>query len=198
VGLDCGAHAGTTGTYDQDVVLGFHGIRTLHHRMGIAPRDGRREPAVTVIVMPDFALERTQVVPRLPDEVWAFFSDAANLGAITPPWLRFEIVEAPAQLELGSLLRYRLRLLGVPLGWRTEITTWRPPIGFTDVQLSGPYPLWEHAHRFSPAPGGTEVYDNVRYRVPGGPLAPLVNLVVSAWLERIFDYRAKRLRELLG
>jgi ligand-binding SRPBCC domain-containing protein len=149
--------------------------------------------------MPDFALERTQLVPKTPDEVWAFFSDPANLGAITPAWLRFEMVEAPPkQLERGSLLRYRLRLLGVPLGWRTEITTWSPPRGFIDVQLDGPYPFWEHAHRFRPVPGGTEVYDNVRYRVPGGPLAPLVNVVVAAWLKRIFDYRAKRLRELLG
>jgi ligand-binding SRPBCC domain-containing protein len=91
-----------------------------------------------------------------------------------------------------------LRLLGVPVRWLTEIVAWDPPRSFADVQLSGPYPVWEHSHRFRAVPGGTEVYDHVRYRVPGGPLAPLVNLVVARWLAGIFDYRAERLAALLG
>ena len=147
----------------------------------------------------DFELERTQAIARPPDAVFAFFSDPANLEAITPPWLRFRIVEAPSRLARGSRLSYRLRLFGVPIRWRTEIVDWTPPRSFTDVQLSGPYRLWMHTHRFGPAPGGTEVYDNVRYRVPGGPLAPLAQrLLVAGWLDEIFDYRCERLEELLG
>ena len=147
---------------------------------------------------PEFVLERTQVVRRTPDEVFRFFSDAQNLEAITPAWLRFRILEAPERLERGSLLHYRLRLFGVPIAWRTEIVAWSPPRAFTDVQLSGPYRLWEHTHRFTPVPGGTEIYDHVRYSVPGGPLAPLVQrLLVSAWLEDIFDFRRTRIAELL-
>ncbi|MBD0290075.1 MAG: SRPBCC family protein [Thermoleophilia bacterium] len=146
----------------------------------------------------DFALERAQLVPRPRDEVFAFFSDPANLEAITPPWLRFRIVEAPARLEQGSLLRYRLSLFRVPIRWRTEISVWRPPRSFTDVQLAGPYPLWEHTHRFVAVGAATEVYDHVRYRVPGGPLAPLVQrLFVRPWLDEIFAYRAARLVERL-
>ncbi len=146
-----------------------------------------------------FALERAQVLACSPDEVFAFFADPWNLEAITPGWLRFRIVDTPARLERGSLLRYRLRLFGVPIRWRTEITEWAPPRAFTDVQRSGPYPLWVHTHRFAPVAGGTEVYDHVRYRVPGGPLAPLVQrMLVRRWLDEIFDYRAERLRELLA
>ena len=147
----------------------------------------------------DFELERTQVVHRSPDDVFAFFADPSNLESITPGWLRFRIVEAPARLTRGSLLRYRLRLFGVPVAWWTEIADWRPPRTFTDVQLAGPYPLWEHTHRFAAVEGGTEVYDHVRYRVPGGPLAPLVErLVVGRWLDEIFDYRRDRLQALLS
>jgi ligand-binding SRPBCC domain-containing protein len=87
----------------------------------------------------DRILERSQLVPVDVDEAFAFFADAWNLEAITPPWLRFRIVEAPKTLEQGSLLEYRLRLFGVPIRWRTEIVEWQPPFGFTDVQLSGPY-----------------------------------------------------------
>ncbi len=49
--------------------------------------------------MADFSLERTQTIPRPLEEVFAFFSDPWNLGAITPPELRFAIVEAPVSLE---------------------------------------------------------------------------------------------------
>jgi ligand-binding SRPBCC domain-containing protein len=147
----------------------------------------------------EYELERTQRSERPPDEVFAFFADPENLERITPPWLRFRIVEAPQELERGSLLRYRLRLFGVPIGWRTEIAQWVPPRAFTDVQLAGPYPLWVHTHRFAPVEDGTEVYDHVRYRVPRGPLAPLVQRRLFApWLDAIFAYRHRRLAELLG
>ena len=146
-----------------------------------------------------FVLERVQALPRPVDAVFAFFSDPQNLETITPPWLRFRILEAPRRLEPGSLLRYRLSLFGVPISWRTLIAAWQPPRSFTDIQLSGPYPLWEHTHRFSPRNGGTEVYDHVCYRVPGGPLASILEAkLVGRWLDDIFDYRRERLARLLG
>lgn len=140
---------------------------------------------------------RTQLLPGPPEDVFAFFAEPRNLEAITPPWLRFRIVEAPARLERGSTLCYRLRLFGLPIGWRTEIAEMLPARSFTDVQVAGPYPLWIHTHRFLAAPGGTEVFDHVRYRVPGGPLAPHVQRAfVGLWLKEIFDYRRDRLGEL--
>ena len=144
------------------------------------------------------SLERLQVVPTPLDEAFAFFAQARNLEAITPPWLRFRIVSAPERLEQGSLLEYRLRLFGAPIHWQTEIVSWQPPHGFTDLQLRGPYPLWEHTHRLTAVDGGTEIYDHVSYRLPLEPLASLVApLTVRLWLDAIFDYRAKRTAELL-
>jgi ligand-binding SRPBCC domain-containing protein len=146
----------------------------------------------------DLSLERTQLIPRSLHETFAFFADPWNLEAITPGWLRFRIRDAPDRLQRGSLLRYRLHLFGLPVAWRTEITEWVPPRAFTDTQLAGPYRLWVHAHRFTPVPGGTEMYDHVRYRIPGGPLAsPGHRLLVRGWLDEIFDFRAARLVELL-
>jgi ligand-binding SRPBCC domain-containing protein len=140
----------------------------------------------------DRHLERTQVVPVPLEAAWAFFSDPANLEAITPPWLRFRIVEAPDRLEAGSLLRYRLSLFRVPIRWRTEIREWTPPRSFVDVQVSGPYRVWEHTHRLAPVEDGTEIHDHVRWRAPAG------TSLVQRWVDAIFDYRAERLRELLG
>jgi ligand-binding SRPBCC domain-containing protein len=136
-------------------------------------------------------------VARAPEEAFAFFADPWNLEAITPRWLRFRIVEAPEEISEGAMLRYRLRLFGIPIGWRTEIVDWSPPRAFTDVQRRGPYPLWEHTHRVEPAEGGAAITDDVRYGLPGGPLEPLVHAIVRRWLDAIFDFRAERLRELL-
>ena len=148
--------------------------------------------------MTDYVLERTQVVPVAIDDAFAFFVDARNLERITPPWLRFRIVEAPAELAAGARLRYRLTLFGIPIRWRTEIVEWAPPRGFVDVQRRGPFLLWEHTHRLTPVEGGTEIYDHVRYRLFLGPLGGLVRrLLVRGWVEGIFDYRAREVRGLL-
>jgi ligand-binding SRPBCC domain-containing protein len=157
----------------------------------MSPRPGRPGPN-------DFALERTQVVPRTPDETFAFFADPWNLEAITPPWLRFRILAAPPRLERGSTLRYRLSLFGLTIVWHTVISDWRAPRTFTDAQTLGPYPLWVHTHRFTPVGSGTEIYDHVRYRAPGGPLSvPIRRYAVRGWLDEIFDFRSRTLSRLL-
>lgn len=148
---------------------------------------------------PLYELERTQVLHAAPEDVFALFADASNLEAITPPWLRFRILEAPPRLERGSLLRYRLQLGPIPFEWLTRIEEWQPPRGFVDVQLRGPYRLWVHTHRVTRVAGGTEVYDHVRYGLPFEPLASLVRrLTVERWLDEIFDYRAERVPGLLA
>jgi len=135
----------------------------------------------------------------VPVEVaFEFFADPRNLERITPPWLRFRMVEAPAALSAGARLRYRLGLFGLPIRWRTEIVDWIPPRGFVDVQRRGPFLLWEHTHRLRPVAGGTEIYDHVRYRLFLGPLGALVRrLLVRGWLDWIFDYRAEQVPGLL-
>ncbi len=146
----------------------------------------------------EYTLERTQVVPVPLEEAFEFFSAASNLEQITPPWLRFRIVEAPARLAAGARLRYRLKLFGIPIRWRTEIVAWNPPRGFVDVQRRGPFLLWEHSHRLAPVAGGTEIYDHVRYRLFLGPLGALIQrALVRGWVEGIFDYRSGRVPELL-
>ena len=143
---------------------------------------------------------RTSLELPLPlDRVFPFFADAVNLQVITPPELSFRIVTpVPIAMAEGVLIRYRLRLMGVPFGWLTRISSWDPPHGFVDEQVKGPYRMWIHRHTFSPTAGGTRVDDEVTYRLPLYPLsevaAPLVNLQVR----RIFEYRTAEIRRALG
>lgn len=137
------------------------------------------------------------IVPRPLDEVFAFFADAENLEAITPPWLRFEITSPrPISMGTGTLIDYRLRLHGVPIRWRTRIRVWEPPFLFVDEQLRGPYRRWVHEHTFERHPEGTRVRDRVEYSHLGGPLVH--RWLVGPDLDRVFAYRKQRLTELLA
>jgi ligand-binding SRPBCC domain-containing protein len=96
----------------------------------------------------------------------------------------------------GTLIDYRIRVHGLPIRWRTEITEWNPPHRFVDAQLRGPYTLWHHTHTFEERAGGTLCTDDVRYRPRGGALANW--LFVRRDVERIFHYRKLRLTQLLS
>jgi len=150
--------------------------------------------------MREHILRREQRLPGSPEDVFAFFADARNLEAITPPLLRFAVVTPePIVMGAGTLIRYRLRVRGLPLGWLTEIREWDPPHRFVDEQLRGPYALWHHTHTFEADGDGTIMRDVVRYRVGFGPLGALATeLVVRRDIESIFDYRAQRVPQLLS
>jgi ligand-binding SRPBCC domain-containing protein len=145
-------------------------------------------------------LRREQRLPGAPGAVFGFFSDARNLEAITPPLLRFRVLTPePVVMGAGALIRYRLRVHGVPLRWLTQITAWEPPHRFVDEQRDGPYALWHHTHTFEAAGDETIMRDVVRYRIGYGPLGALAHaLVVRRDLDGIFDYRAERVPHLLG
>jgi ligand-binding SRPBCC domain-containing protein len=132
-------------------------------------------------------------LPVAPEKLFPFFGDAANLNAITPPWLSFRIVtKPPIVMQAGTLIDYRLRVRGIPLRWRTRINVWQPPHRFVDEQVRGPYRLWIHEHTLEQADGGTLVRDHVQYAVPLDLI--IYPLMVRSDVRRIFEFRSQALQ----
>jgi ligand-binding SRPBCC domain-containing protein len=136
-------------------------------------------------------------LPLPPAGLFPFFGDAANLDAITPPWLNFRILTPlPIAIREGSLIDYRLRMHGLPLRWLTHITAWQPPHRFVDEQLRGPYRLWIHLHTFETRNSGTLARDLVRYAVPFDWLTH--RWFVRRDIEKTFAFRQEALRQRFG
>ena len=150
--------------------------------------------------MSEHVLERSQRVEVPIEQAFAVYGDALNLEPMTPPWLHFEVL-TPKPITLGAhaLLDYKLRLHGVPIHWQTRIEIWEPPLRFVDIQVRGPYTLWEHTHLFEEdAEGRVAIRDRVRYEIPLGPLGEIADrLFVRRDLRRIFDFRAEAVRQRL-
>lgn len=138
-------------------------------------------------------VDRETFIPAPRAEVFAFFGDPNNLARITPPSLGFEIIDAPRRtLRQGDRIRYRIRLLGIPLPWLSHITEWDEGRFFVDEQERGPYRRWRHEHTLRDAPGGVLMLDRVEFELPLG----LLGRIFGGWfvrrnLRQIFDYRAQ-------
>jgi ligand-binding SRPBCC domain-containing protein len=168
--------------------------------LGSAEPNTIRDSLFTEIFMRTYILERQQVIPLSRARTFAFFADALNLEAITPPFLQFRVLtQPPIVMRAGTLLEYRLSLFGIPFHWRTLIERWSPQEAFVDTQVAGPYRLWHHTHIFEElAPDRTLMRDRVLYGLPYGILGRLGEaLFVKRTLKIIFDYRSHMTARLL-
>ncbi len=124
-------------------------------------------------------------------EAFAWHARPGALERLLPPWEDVRVVSRTGGLENGARVE-----LSVPAGplrvkWLAEHCDVDPPHQFRDVSLRGPFPLWDHLHRFEPrGPGECTLVDRIDYACPGGPLGrALGSRYVRRQLRRMFRYR---------
>jgi len=144
------------------------------------------------------------------ETVWDFHSRPEGLVELTPAWLRLRVESVrgpdgtpdPDRLEAGSRVTSSIRPFGIGprQRWRTEIVARRDGEDaaiFRDVMHDGPFPRWEHTHRFLTHGDGTEIHDRVEYELPGGSIGRALGPLGVVGFEPLFGHRHRRTKELL-
>ena len=138
------------------------------------------------------------IVNRPISEVFPFFENARNLAKVTPDWLQFTVITPePLIMRPGLEIEYKIRLFGIPMGWKSVITEYQPPVHFVDEQVQGPYKYWHHSHEFRAEGNSTRVIDSVDYALSFDPLSRIAQaLMVRHQLSAIFNYRQTALSRI--
>ncbi len=135
--------------------------------------------------------QQSPVAAATPAELFDWHTRPGAFARLAPPWERIEVVGDFPQIVDGSRVVLRMAKGPLRVRWVAEHQRVRPGVGFRDVQVEGPFALWEHDHLFEPhAEGGAMLHDRIRFRPPGGALGRLLmGGALRRDLGRTFAYR---------
>lgn len=140
--------------------------------------------------MADPIFRRRVRLPASAEQAFAWHARPGAFERLAPPWEQVRLVSADGGLQPGARVELALRQGPLTLRWVAVHGELRPGRLFTDRQESGPFALWEHAHRFEPDGAGCWLEDEVRWRLPLAPLSTaLAGATVRRRLEAMFRYR---------
>lgn len=144
-----------------------------------------------------YIFKHEQIINQPLSKLFLFFEKPENLSKLTPSWLSFKIKTAlPLEMKEGAEFEYTIRLLGIPINWKTLIIKYSPPFSFTDEQVNGPYKKWIHTHTFKEKEGKVLMKDEVKYDLYGGFLKYFIhNILVKHSIKKIFEFRKKAIEK---
>jgi ligand-binding SRPBCC domain-containing protein len=168
--------------------------------------------------------ESRQWVPHPVELVFAFFANPTNLPHLMPPEQQGRIedirlnpppprplakdpsrrfLSMAAGIGTEIILSFRpVVLLPQRVGWTARIVEFEWNRHFADVQVKGPFKTFHHRHgierEIRDGVEGTTVTDTVEYDLPLGVLGKLGSGFARAQLEKGWEYRRKRLPEILA
>ncbi len=132
-------------------------------------------------------------------ELFAFHRDVRNLGRISPPVPRFELLSEAAPSEVGQLQSFRLSIGPFGAAWLALVTRVEPNRLIEDTQLSGPFLAWRHQHRMAEEGTGSRLTDAVSFRaVPTRAGEFLEFLFVRPGIKLMFIWRHRKTRIALS
>ena len=146
-------------------------------------------------------LERSIEIDVPAERLFRFHLDTRNAPRVSPRSQEFLSIEGRFPLREGDVVEVKVRQAPIPLAqtWRIRVEAVVPNRALVDVALDSPFPEWRHEHRFEPIDRErTRLTDRVTYRLPGGPLGPVIDrLVVRRMLQKTFEARQRNTKTLL-
>lgn len=140
------------------------------------------------------SLRKFQRVLDLPVDqatAFAYHDSPGALQRLLPPWERIQIVSTDNQITVGSRVKLKASMCGLPLKYLARHTVYDPPRHFQDVQEQGPFASWVHDHRFeAQSESQSQLTDHIEYQLPLGAIGRrLGSRLAHGKLETMFRYR---------
>jgi uncharacterized protein (TIGR01777 family) len=147
--------------------------------------------------MPRF--RRETLLPFAVDEVFAWHARPGAFERLTPPWSVVRVRARSGTIRDGDQLEFDFERGPLRFSWRFRHRDYDEGRGFTDEQVTGPFQRWVHSHRFEgEGRDGTRLIDEIEWEPPAAAVEALSTPFVERELERVFSFRATRLRNDLA
>jgi uncharacterized protein len=130
-------------------------------------------------------------LPVPPRDAFDWHARPGAFERLNPPWDPVRLVRWEGGIEDGARVEFTVRMGPVRRRWVAEHRGFTDGRQFQDVQVRGPFAEWEHTHTILPhGDDGSELRDEIRYRLPVGPLGRLFGgRMAERQLRRVFRYR---------
>ena len=131
-------------------------------------------------------------LPASAEAVYRFHTEPDALERLTPPWEKVQVVSRTGNIEKpGSQVTLRVSVGPFSQNWIAEHVAVEPDRMFKDVMRTGPFPKWEHTHKFIPETDDSSwLEDTVEYEFPLGWLGKIFGRgYTHRRLQRMFEYR---------
>ncbi len=132
--------------------------------------------------------------------LYAWHAEPGAFSRLVPPWETVRLLHDAAALRDGETVSFRLGRWPLTIVWLARIEAVVPGESFRDVQIRGPFAVWEHTHRMlADGPGRSILEDRVEYVLPLGALGRMFGgAIARRRLERTFAYRHRVTAAALG
>ncbi len=137
-------------------------------------------------------------LPGTIDQAFAYHDRPGALMRLIPPWESVTILRSDNSLQPGSEVELKTKLGPLSIRWLARHELYHPPRLFSDIQVSGPFAYWHHAHRFETGadPESSRMCDTVDYRLPGGAIGAVLGAGKALrTLDAMFAYRHRTTRD---
>ncbi|MFL5338980.1 MAG: SRPBCC family protein [Gemmataceae bacterium] len=146
--------------------------------------------------MPLFQSAATIACP--PPLLFDFLARPANMLRLTPPDVKFDIVQAPERLELGSVIIIKGRRYGGIQRLISAVTKFEPNTLIVDEQRHGPFRRFVRTQKLDPDGEHVRLTDRIEFDPPSGVLGLLLTADrIGRDLARLNEFRTQMLKQLL-
>jgi ligand-binding SRPBCC domain-containing protein len=143
-----------------------------------------------------FNFEKSVIINTNLEELFNFHLDTNNITHISSPFPVIEKIEMSSNpLSTNSTVSLLLNFKIFRQNWVMKISEVKPSEIITDIQVKGPFKLWEHRHIFESTKGGVKMTDNINFLPPWGLIGLLTLPLLYLQLYLMFSDRHRRTKK---